>query len=164
MKALSLTDGDFAGLAKEVLRRGDKIMFRVQGSSMFPFIRKADLLVAARVPVREIRTGDILLYVRKDGKVVAHRVLARNRFAHGFKFHTRGDAHSDSKEEVSTAQILGIIVEVRRNGRRIHMDSSFRKALALAWAKSQPVGRLLIDCLHWTLIRLPRRAAGKRQT
>ena len=133
---LTLTSDDFFALAGEILSRGERLRFRATGTSMTPFIRSGDVLVAS--PANGVRTGDVVLYRSAEGPR-AHRVTGREEGG----FRVQGDAPGCLPEEVAGADVLGRVEAVERDGRVIRMDRGPQRLMG--WpAAGIPGGRRLV--------------------
>ena len=134
----------FPELISEVLARGHHVRFRAPGRSMYPTIREGETITVQPVSSSAVRTGDIILY-RWEKAVIAHRVIrivldpAKAGAPQGPKarsspsqsstlsphhlFVLRGDSSGACAERVKPEQILGKVIAVDRDGRRIDLYS-----------------------------------------
>ena len=63
----------------ELLAQGHRdVTVPVKGSSMVPFLHNGDV-VYLNLPERPAKRGDILLYLRPDGRYILHRVVRRRK-------------------------------------------------------------------------------------
>ena len=125
----------FSQMLEETLNRGHSIRFRAPGDSMYPTIYDGDLLTVEPIRPAAVIVGDIILYQHKSG-VTVHRVmriLKRSKenlrsalqgpqarsISETLEFLFRGDAAINDDAPVSSEQILGKVVSIERNGRRI---------------------------------------------
>ena len=110
----------FVDVAAQVLGRGCAVRFRADGWSMQPTIRNGETILAEPVRADRVRRGDILLYTWERG-VRAHRVarieVVRER---RLVFVLRGDAGGE-EERVGADRVLGKVVSLERDGRRIRL-------------------------------------------
>ncbi len=75
-----------------------------------------------------IHRGDVVIF-RDKGRLVAHRVLRiANGDAGGF-LATKGDSVRRSDAPVPAREIVGRVVSIRRNGRRIRLDTAGWRAV-----------------------------------
>jgi signal peptidase I len=119
----------------ELLREGYLVKFRAPGDSMYPTICDGDLITVEPIKPSDVSAGDIILYRREYG-VVAHRVMrihklggensrcapkgSRDRFSsETLQFLLRGDAAIGDDDPIRASQILGKVVSIERNGRRL---------------------------------------------
>jgi uncharacterized repeat protein (TIGR01451 family) len=104
----------FAAFCKELLARGHRVRFGVQGASMRPNIVEGDAVIVAPVADSAVRIGDVLLTQGCSGLKV-HRVVQQNVPAGTFV--TRGDC--GQKNDLPTCVSLGRVVAIERGGRTI---------------------------------------------
>ena len=118
----------FNDVTADLLGRGIQVRFRAGGRSMAPTILDGEMIQVRPVPTSGIGRGDILFYRCARG-LIAHRVIRidRRTGASG-TFIVRGDSSTTPDAPVEEAQILGQVMAVERDGRRIDLAS--RKARA----------------------------------
>ncbi len=109
---------------KKTLDRGNSIRFRAPGDSMYPTISDGDLITVQPVKPSDVIVGDIILYRHKSG-VVAHRVVNIQESQSSvpspqYLFTFRGDAAPVLDNPVGAGQILGKVVFIERNSRRVN--------------------------------------------
>jgi signal peptidase I len=90
---------------------------------MYPTICDGDLITIEQKKPSDVCVGDIILYHHENG-VVAHRVIKIQAPQSSVPstqhlFLLRGDAAITDDAPVSSEQILGEVVSIERNGRRI---------------------------------------------
>ena len=126
----------FSDMIEETLKWDHSIRFRAPGDSMYPTIYDGDVVTVMPIETASITIGDIILYRHRSG-VTAHRV--KRIFKRSEKdslsalqgpqdrsssetldFLLRGDAAINDDAPVSSEQILGKLVSIERNGRRIN--------------------------------------------
>jgi len=111
----------FLDVSTELLAREYRVRFLAEGWSMHPTIRDKELITVAAVHASEIGPGDILLY-RTDHKVLAHRVVRITRVEGVIRLTLRGDGTDLCDAPIGAQQVLGRVVAVDREGRRIDLD------------------------------------------
>ena len=140
------TDGAkiYPELIADLLLNGHKVKFRAPGYSMYPTILHDDVITVEPVDPSAVRVGDIVLY-QNESSLIAHRIIKilkrsernsrsapqgpQDRSAPPIKagtstsetllFILRGDARPACDDPVAAEQILGKVVLVETNGRRI---------------------------------------------
>jgi hypothetical protein len=118
----------FSSLAGDLLARGLSIRFRAGGQSMRPAIGDGETIEVCPAEPMAPHRGDILLTQGEDG-FKAHRVVGLS--GDGSVIQTRGDA-SRTTESRAQGRILGKVVAVERNGRRIGLGGRARIVLQAA--------------------------------
>ncbi|MCR4649830.1 MAG: S24/S26 family peptidase [Lachnospiraceae bacterium] len=90
----------------DVLASGKSVRIHLQGYSMYPLIiPEKDEVVISPLKNHNIRRGDVLLFRRKSGKQVLHRVFRVN----GSKLYFVGDNQSEIEGPISLYQVYGIM-------------------------------------------------------
>jgi len=79
---------------------------------MVPSILPGDLISVQRADLSEISAGDIVLYSR-DGRLFAHRVVARAGSHDDPRLVTRGDRLSHTDPPISPFELLGRVTSIQ---------------------------------------------------
>jgi signal peptidase len=109
-------------LATEVVGTFGGTCLRVSGISMVPAIRPGDLISVERARVEEISSGEIVVF-KREGRLVAHRVVARTGIPSESYLVTRGDRTRRNDALVSSAELVGRITRIERGGFRVRLAS-----------------------------------------
>jgi signal peptidase I len=107
-------------LAADVAHISGKVQLKVAGFSMVPALWPGDLVTVRRCDPSELLAGSIIVF-RQNEKLVVHRLIALT----GGRVVTRGDARPRCDEPVGTAEVLGRVDSVLRDGRPIRPEISF---------------------------------------
>jgi hypothetical protein len=99
-------------LASEVVRTFGEVRLRVFGTSMVPSVLPGDLISVQRSGLSEISLGEIALYSR-DGRLFAHRVVARLGGHDDPRLVTRGDRLSHQDPPISSSELLGRVISIQ---------------------------------------------------
>jgi len=140
-----------AELMEAVLESGSLFRFRAHGTSMAPFLRDGDNLTIAPIANRVPQVGDILAISYPTGKgpgLVVHRVVERK----GAGLVLQGDGNGSAPELVLPENILGRVVQVRRNGRLVRLGLGPERRLIGWLSRTRLLWRLV-----WPLWRKVRR-------
>ncbi len=103
-------------LAGEVVSTFGEVRLRVLGTSMVPSIHPGDLISVQRASLSEISAGEIALYLR-EGRLFAHRVVARAGSDEESRVIMRGDRLSQNDPPVCASEFLGRVHRIERDGR-----------------------------------------------
>jgi len=119
----NLSPQSFVKVCTELLRLGHQVQFKAPGHSMYPTICDGDLITVEPIKPSDLSVGDIILYYHENG-VVAHRIIniqapQSSVTSTQHLFLLRGDAAIADDAPVVSEQILGKVVSIERNGRRI---------------------------------------------
>lgn len=137
-------------LAADVLRAFGSLRLQVAGSSMLPAVRPGDVLTVRRQESPRVAAGDIVLFARQS-RLFAHRVLRHS----GAMLITRGDALPAQDPPVSSAELLGVVTSISREGKLLSAEASrFRdRAVAYLLRRSEWSCRLVLRLLRRTLFQ-----------
>ena len=119
-----------------LLREGKTIQIFPQGYSMYPmFVPGRDEALIAAADTDKLRRGDVVLYRRKSGILVLHRIYRRK----GKAFYMVGDHQREVEGPVLAEQIKGILVAFVRRGKLIKTQNPVYLAASHIWLILRPV-------------------------
>ncbi len=108
----------------EELAAGRPVTFFTVGVSMRPLLRERETHVRI-VPLSEsrseLRERDIVLYVRRSGRLVLHRLIKQDANA----LYMRGD-NTYGLERIERAQAIGVVEQIWRKGQYIDVQNDRR--------------------------------------
>ncbi len=117
-----------------LLRSGEAVGVLTRGKSMLPLIREGKTQVVIEPVDRELAIGEMPIYVRKDGAYILHRIVGADEN----NYYIRGD-NCVTLEIVPKTDVLGVVTELCRNGRTIHLtDWHYRLYVRLLMATERP--------------------------
>jgi signal peptidase I len=113
------------GLAEEVVRAFGEVRLRVFGTSMVPSILPGDLVLIQRASLDEILPGQVVLFLQKE-RLYVHRVVGRKVAATAGRpgescLITRGDRLRHEDPPVSSLELLGRVVSIERDTRKVEL-------------------------------------------
>ena len=141
----------FTAVIEEALATGATVRFRAHGTSMSPTIRDGETISIAAVSPDEVVRGDVLL-CRHDKRVLAHRVVGVTAHGAGRVFELRGDAKAGRDTPVGADDVVGQVIAVQRNGRRVGLCGRGARLRHTARTASSCAKSLVVS----TAIILPR--------
>jgi signal peptidase I len=109
------------GLVGEVVLTFGEVRLRVFGTSMVPAILPGSLVSVDRANLSNISVGEIVLYSR-DGRLFAHRVVARSAESEKPSLITRGDRLRYNDPPITSAEFLGRVTCLQDNKGRTRQD------------------------------------------
>lgn len=151
----TLTVGQWCSLVRE--DSAPSVSVLLEGDSMRPLIRKGIDPVSVAVPSRELKVGDVVLFVDDKGRYVVHRVW---RLGKG-RVRTLGDNCRTPEPWFSEERVLGMAVSFRRNGRVFRLDAAWSRAWGRVWMATYPVRRAVARVWDKLAGRVPRTAARR---
>jgi signal peptidase I len=116
------------GLAEEIVRKFGEVRLRVFGTSMVPSILPGDLVTVHRASLKDISPGEVVLFFQ-NGRLFVHRVVDRKVAAtldgpsESFLL-TRGDRLRDDDPAVSSSELLGRVVFIERDNRKVEFSAT----------------------------------------
>ncbi len=126
------------------VNQGESMSFSPAGRSMLPTIRnKSDLVTIS--PIDELKKYDIVLYRRKSGKIVLHRIV---KLMGDDEYVLCGDSQFLLEYPISREQIIGVVSSIVRSGKLIDCRKPplLYRIYVILWHK-----RLLLDLLLYEL-------------
>lgn len=149
---------------EQALEERGTLVYKNVGVSMMPLLRQGkDLMVIRKKdPDARCRRYDAVLYKRKNGQYVLHRVLKVRKDDYGIC----GDNCTDVEYGITDDQILGVMTEVVRGGKKqrvIRKDDLLYRAYVHIWCDFFPVRRMLLKCRRFAgrMLRKIKRRAEK---
>lgn len=131
---------DLAELLQLQMDSGGRAQLVVTGNSMYPTLRNRRDAVYLVSVQRPLRRGDVILYRRRGGQYVLHRIVTKPKEG---QFFCCGD-NQWKKEAVDSTQVLALTDGFLRNG-KIYTDHtwSYRTWVSF-WIALMPVRRPLL--------------------
>ncbi len=148
---------------EEVLERDGKLVYTNKGVSMMPLLRQdQDLLVIEKCDPSALKKYDAVLFVRKNQRknYVLHRILKVNPDG---SYWIVGD-HCSSGERVEPEQILGKLVQIKRNGKTIELTDKGYLFYVHLWCDFYPIRFFLLrskNFIYRVICKLRRCLYGK---
>jgi signal peptidase len=107
---------------------------------MRPFLKDGDVIEVSPVEAQAVRIGDVILYRSPAGRAIVHRVIGLDgngqNGADGLT--TKGDAMPGADEPVRPEQVLGRVVAVERERKRVETDGWLQRLLGVCLARLSP--------------------------
>ena len=113
-------------LRKEIIAQGRSVQIFASGYSMFPFLKKGDLLTVEPVSMETIKRGDIVVFEVEE-KWIAHRVIKIRNKVEGFEFLLRGDTRTAFDPLVNKENFLGVVSAFRRLNHQKKLNGPHRR-------------------------------------
>lgn len=126
----------------ERLNRGSSIRIVIKGRSMYPFIKRGDILTVKPIKFEQTKIGDMVVYTRSiEHDFTVHRLIRKRKDSEGKEYlFTKGDANIYGDGPVYPADVYGKVVSIkRRYGMIINLETKFNGLFAypvtyLFWA------------------------------
>ena len=112
------------------------LIYTTVGNSMRPFLRSGqDLMVIEARKGGRYYPRDVVLYRRKSGKYVLHRIM----WVRKQDYVLCGDNCRELEYGIRDDQILGVLTAVIRKGRRMEVSNFGYRAKVFAWWAGYPI-------------------------
>lgn len=147
---------------EELLRAGLSIQVSPTGWSMYPmFVPGRDWAVLEPIePGYRVGRGDVILFRRRGGILVMHRVLSARPDG---TFWFVGDNLPDIERGVGADQLIGILTGFTRKGREHRVDEWTYRAASAAWLLLRPLRPLGHQIMSLARRLLRREGLASRQ-
>jgi hypothetical protein len=154
-QALLTTNADSRGspheaaveLLAQVLREGNRIKLRVQGTSMMPAIWPGDILTIAPAGENSLVIGNIA-FILIDGRFRTHRVIGHSKQGNAVFPVTRGDA-LDVNDSIG-GELLGIVDECNERPVNLRVENNNRwfQKLLISCMRIGPMRAVVLEIRH----------------
>ena len=135
--SIAIEKNKLLSLRLSLIADGYDLRIKMQGGSMFPYLRKGDIALIRKVNFYQLCEGDIIAF-ETEGKWIAHRILKKINKNDKKTFLCKGDAMKNHDPLVAENNYLGKIIGLERNNQFINIDTDSRKKLHYFLAKISP--------------------------
>ena len=131
---------------EELLEEGKVLRIKPEGYSMYPmFVPGRDEAVIKGIKAGSARRGDVVLYRRKNGILVLHRLHHRGKDG----LYMLGDNQVKTEGPLKEGQVIGVLTGFIRNGKYISTNNILYKILSGIWLFMRPVRRPFQFAAAW---------------
>lgn len=118
-----------------LLDEAESVPLLISGSSMTPFLVHGRDTVYLSKPKRPLRRGDMVLYQRRNGAYVLHRI---HRVCNG-SYTMVGDAQTQLEPGICQEQVLALVTAVKRKGTLLEPTSFRWRFFEKIWIRMVPL-------------------------
>ncbi len=118
------------------LQNGQSVVSGTKGRSMEPLLKQGQTKVIIRPLEDRPQKGDILLFLRRDGKFILHRMIGETQR----QYLLRGD-HEVFVNRANKRRILGVVSEIYRKGRWFSVTDLRYRIYVRVWMALFPIRR-----------------------
>ncbi|RKI43525.1 hypothetical protein D7V86_24325 [bacterium D16-51] len=119
-----------------LLKEGQTVEIRPQGTSMFPLLTEGrDSVILQALGNTMPKRGDLLLYQRNSGLLVLHRVCRFQKDGCYFV----GDNQTDVEGPLALTQILAKVTHIRRKNRLFSVKHPVYLLISRIWLFLRPI-------------------------
>ncbi len=140
-------------IARQLEETG-RVIYTTRGVSMRPLLRAGKDVVVIERPKEHCKKYDTVLFLRKNGQYVLHRILKVS----GDRYWIVGD-NCISGETVRGEQIIGVLTSLKRGGRTIRVPGWRYRLYTHLWCDAYPARFFLlrVKSLVWRGLRFVKR-------
>lgn len=147
---------DSLNLSKEILSRGNCVRIPIVGSSMYPLLRKGDIIFIKPVDIKQISSGDIIV-CQRGRRMAAHRLMKKYIDNGRIVLVTKGDSFSGFDELLYSEDVLGKVTAIERKGRCLRINNGLYGVINIFCAKLSPFSKWIYPPLRKIKKRMNKR-------
>lgn len=132
---------EYVSVLREIAESGKVVSLRIAGSSMSPFLAHGRDYIYFTKPDRELRSGDMVFYQRKNGQYVMHRIYKTKPEG----YYIVGDAQTEIEGPVAREQIFAFIIKVKRKDKIIQPGDFWWEFFEHVWIRMIPLRRPVVS-------------------
>lgn len=144
-------------LIREKINSGGTVAFTPMGNSMFPTLYNGADSVILTKPIFPLKKYDIVLYQRKTGSYIMHRVIS----VKDGEYVMRGDNQIVKEYGIKEYQIIAVVKEYVHRKKHINMERKIVKLYGAYITKSAHVRKCYYKIRHF-FGRIKRKLIGEK--
>lgn len=126
---------------EEILRRDGKYIFTPVGTSMLPLLRQRRDTVLVEDSFGIFKKNDVVLYKRKSGEYILHRILKIENDS----FTMCGDNQTDLEKGIGKEQILGVMTAFWRGEKMVKTTNPLYRLYTNVWCFSLRLRKIMLS-------------------
>ena len=126
---------------EEIIRRDGKYIFTPVGTSMLPLLRQRRDTVLVEDSFGIFKKNDVVLYKRKSGEYILHRILKIENDS----FTMCGDNQTDLEKGIRKEQILGVMTAFWRGEKMVKTTNTLYRLYTNVWCFSLRLRRIMLS-------------------
>lgn len=130
---------EYLSALEEMIRNGEAVSIPISGYSMNPFLADKRDHVLVKRPDRPLKRGDIVLYRRRNGQYILHRIWKIRSDG----YYIVGDGQTKIEGPIKPQQIIGRVEKIRRKGQWIDETDPLWRFFERVWIRIVPVRPVL---------------------
>ncbi len=140
------------GMIREELAGGGSVVLNVRGTSMLPLLKEGATYVRLVSPVFPLKKHQVILYKRRDGQFVLHRILKCKKGG----MVCRGDHQAAKEFPVYEDSVIAVMTGYTKGETWVDIETMGQRLLGAYLAKTGRI-RLLLRAAEGKLGRMLRR-------
>lgn len=126
---------------EEIIRRDGKYIFTPVGTSMLPLLRQRRDTVLVEDSFGIFKKNDVVLYKRKSGEYILHRILKIENDS----FTMCGDNQTDLEKGIRKEQILGVMTAFWRGEKMVKTTNPLYRLYTNVWCFSLRLRKIMLS-------------------
>ncbi len=131
------------------------LFIETKGFSMWPFLKGEEKLMVRRIPISELKLGDLILY-KADNQSVCHRIVKKSQTNNGYLIYARGDASFGSAELVNEQMFLGKVIGIIKNDKITSLEGARQRVINRISSIISPLLNYIIKSPYSYIVLLKR--------
>ncbi len=123
---------DIFPIISEQLEYGGTTSFTIHGTSMLPFLKDRKDKVWISKATREYKKYDIIFYQREKYGFILHRIVKVTKDG----YICRGDNQTDNEPILKREDIIAVVTDYERNGKKKSADSLTHRLYSRFWVNT----------------------------
>ncbi|MBU0502962.1 MAG: S24/S26 family peptidase [Candidatus Omnitrophica bacterium] len=111
---------------------------------MWPFLKSGQKVIVRKTPLKDLKTGDLLLY-NSGNQIVCHRLIRKDKPGENYLLYTRGDLSLSAPEKITEEMLLGRVCGIIKNDKLINCGAENQQFLYRAIVIIAPLIAWLIE-------------------
>lgn len=120
---------EYVPVIQEVLESGGVFRIYPKGTSMLPLLRQKKDSVVLAEPHFPLAKGEIILYRRKNGHCVLHRIVGKTQDSYS----CCGDNQTQIEYGIVKQQIIAVAESIYREERKVHKSNFGYRCYLFFW-------------------------------
>ena len=117
-------------MSMSILKSKQKVALKLNGYSMYPFIKPGDIGTIVKCSISSLRIGEIVVF-KQQNNWIAHRLLKKQNIDDAIVLIAKGDTSRKNDRPIEEDMFIGRLTTLNRNGRTIDLDSKKRMITSL---------------------------------
>lgn len=128
------------------------LFIETKGVSMRPFLKGEEKLIVRRMPISDLKLGDLVLY-KSDNQLVCHRLVKKVRNNDGYLIYSRGDVSFGPAELVKEEMFLGKVIGIIKNNKITNLEGVRQRVFNRISLIVPPLFNFIIKSLYQVFLK-----------
>ena len=125
-------------MSMSILKSKKKVTLKLNGYSMYPFIKPGDVGTISECSISSLKIGEIIVF-KHHNNWIAHRLLKKRLIDGNHLLIAKGDTSKKNDKPISEAMFIGRLAGLSRSGRVINLESKKRNITSFLIARTATI-------------------------